>query len=347
MNGPSHVFSRRKALQGFSAAALSLVAAPAPAATSRTMLVTHPAFAAHDPGPLIVERPARSRAIAEALSQPKFDGLVRQEAPLRVDVEEAVLRAHTPTHFDALRTIAQDIAHLPHAIDGDTVLSSGSWAAALRAIDAGLHAVDTVLEPANNIKNAFCAVRPPGHHAEAARAMGFCFFSNVAIAALYARARHGIERVAVIDFDVHHGNGTQSIFWSDRNLFYGSTHEMPLFPGTGAVTETGLGNIFNAPLKAGDGGARFRAAMSERILPGLDAHQPDLIVISAGFDAHEKDPLGHIRLQEIDFAWATKRIMEVAERRCSGRIVSMLEGGYELNALGNSVAAHVQTLMDA
>lgn len=337
--------SRRDVLVG--AGAMVLASAPVQAAQGKTMLVTHPSFALHDPGPFIVERPARSRAIADALATPAFDTLIRQESPSRVDVEEAILRAHTRAHLRMMQDIAADTANLPHAIDGDTVVSVGTWQAATSAVAAGLHAVDCVIGGSGGIRNAFCSVRPPGHHAEAARAMGFCFFSNVAIAALYARARHGVKRVAVVDFDVHHGNGTQKIFWSDPDLFYGSTHEMPLFPGTGAVSETGVGNIVNAPLKAGDGGHQFRAAMTERVLSALDDFQPDLILVSAGFDAHADDPLGHLQLTEDDFSWITTRIMDVADRRCGGRIVSMLEGGYQLSALGRSAAAHVLELMRA
>jgi acetoin utilization deacetylase AcuC-like enzyme len=217
----------------------------------------------------------------------------------------------------------------------------------LRGIGACLFAVDAVMTPALGIKNAFCQIRPPGHHAEATRAMGFCFFSNAAIAALYARARHGAGRIAVVDFDVHHGNGTQRIFWADKNLFYGSTHEMPLFPGTGAVSETGVGNIFNAPLTAGDGGAAFAEAMRARVLPALDVFSPDLIIISAGFDAHKRDPIAHLRLVEADFAWITEQLLDIAAKRSGDRLVSVLEGGYELDALGRSAAAHVRTLMGA
>ena len=177
--------------------------------------------------------------------------------------------------------------------------------------------------------------------------MGFCVFNNIAIAGLHARAKHDVQRVAVVDFDVHHGNGTQAMFWEDRDLYFGSTHQMPLFPGTGAVTETGVGNIWNAPLRAGDGGEVFREAFENRILPKLSAHRPDLILISAGFDAHERDPLGSLRLVEDDFAWATSKIVEIADKSCEGKVVSMLEGGYDLDGLAKSVGAHVKVLMDA
>jgi len=196
-------------------------------------------------------------------------------------------------------------------------------------------------------KNAFCAVRPPGHHAEPARAMGFCLFNTVAVAALHARAAHGAERVAVIDFDVHHCNGTQDAFWSDKDLFYGSTHQMPLFPGTGARDETGVGNICNAPLKPGDGGEEFRDAFATRILPALNDFAPDFLLISAGFDAHVNDPLAQIRLVEADFAWVTEQLLEAAAEHTRGKIVSTLEGGYDLDALARSTAVHVATLMGA
>jgi acetoin utilization deacetylase AcuC-like enzyme len=204
--------------------------------------------------------------------------------------------------------------------------------------------VDEVL--ANKAKNAFVATRPPGHHAETARPMGFCLFDNAAIAARHAQKQHGIARAAIIDFDVHHGNGSQEIFWADKSVMYCSTHQMPLFPGTGAVGESGEHNtIVNAPLKPGDGGEAFRAAFESRILPRLRDFHPELIVISAGFDAHYRDPLANINLEEEDFAWATKKIMDVADQYAGGRIVSLLEGGYDLQGLGNSVAAHVLALM--
>lgn len=319
----------------------------AQAAASPTLLLTHPGFLEHMPGAGHVERPQRMRAIDEALRGAAFSRLRRQEVRRRDDVDAAILRAHSAEHLDRVAAIAENSQELPFAIDGDTVMSSGTWDAARLGVSAGLEAVDQVMSGTSGIKNVFCQVRPPGHHAEAGRAMGFCFFSNVAIAAHHARAAHGAERVAVVDFDVHHGNGTQQIFWNDRNLFFGSTHEMPLFPGTGAVSETGVGNIFNAPLRAGDDGERFRMAWRERIFPALDHFRPDLVLISAGFDAHRDDPLAHLRLLEDDFRWVTLELMERAETYCGGRIVSMLEGGYALAALGRSAAAHVTALMTA
>jgi acetoin utilization deacetylase AcuC-like enzyme len=310
-----------------------------------TLLITHPAFLAHDTGPGHPERPDRMRAIDKVLSHEIFARLVRKEAPLRDDVEEQILLAHSEGHLAGMRGIAEGALKSPRHIDGDTVVSAGTWEAALRAVGAGLAAVDAVVE--GKAANAFCQVRPPGHHAEADRAMGFCFFSNAAIAGLYARKKHGAERIAVVDFDVHHGNGTQDIFWSDKDLFYGSTHEMPLFPGTGAVSERGVGNINNAPLRAGDAGDRFREAFESRILPALHDFGPDILIISAGFDAHQADPLANLRLVEADYLWATEKLADMAKRHCNGRIVSMLEGGYDLNALARSVAVHVKALMDA
>jgi acetoin utilization deacetylase AcuC-like enzyme len=284
------------------------------------------------------------RAIDKILSHDVFKSLQREEAPLREDVEERIRLAHPAAYLETIRKIATGPIDGTRHIDGDTVVSPGSWQAALRAVGAGLHAVDAVMS--GRVANAFCQVRPPGHHAEHDRAMGFCLFANAAIAGLYARAEHGVERIGVVDFDVHHGNGTQDIFWSDRDLYYGSTHQMPLFPGTGALSETGVGNIFNAPLRAGDGGERFREAFESRILPALHDFGPDIVLISAGFDAHEADPLANLRLVEADFVWATEKLADMANRHCHGRIVSFLEGGYDLNALARSVAVHVKTLMD-
>jgi acetoin utilization deacetylase AcuC-like enzyme len=311
-----------------------------------TLLVTHPCFVNHETGYGHPERPDRMRAIDKALSQDLFKPLRRLEAPLRDDVEAQITLAHPQQYLDVIKAVRPTTGDLVR-LDPDTVMSEGSWEAALRAVGAGLHAVDQVMDPSSGIKNAFCQVRPCGHHAETARAMGFCLFNNIAIAGLYARAKHGAERIAVVDFDVHHGNGTQDIFWSDKNLFFGSTHQIPLYPGTGALSETGVGNIWNAPLRPNDGGEQFRAAFQSRILPALHDFAPDLVLISAGFDAHEADPLANLRLKEPDFAWATEEICKVAERHAKGRVVSTLEGGYDLAALARSVSVHVKVLMEA
>jgi acetoin utilization deacetylase AcuC-like enzyme len=310
-----------------------------------TLLLTHPCFLDHDTGFGHPERADRLRAIDRLLAHEAFAGLRRAEAPLRNDTERAILLAHSEWHLDRMKKAAEAVRTREQLyVDGDTVMSPGTWEAAMRALGAGLEAVDQVMT--GKAANAFCEVRPPGHHAESDRAMGFCFFSNAAIAGLYARRTHGVERVAVVDFDVHHGNGTQDVFWSDKDLFYGSTHQMPLFPGTGELSETGVGNIWNAPLREGDDGEVFKRAFTERILTPLHNHAPDLIIISAGFDAHKRDPLGGLRLVEADFMWATEEIGKVAERHAKGRIVSMLEGGYDLEGLAKSVAVHVKTLMD-
>jgi acetoin utilization deacetylase AcuC-like enzyme len=229
-------------------------------------------------------------------------------------------------------------------LDADTSMSPGSFEAALRAAGAAVMAVNEVMT--RKAANAFCAVRPPGHHTETARPMGFCLFNNAAIAARHAQDHHGAERVAIVDFDVHHGNGSQEIFWSDPTVMYSSTHEMPLYPGTGARSERGdHDTIVNAPLRAGNGGPEFREAMESVILPRLRAFRPDLVVISAGFDAHMRDPLANLNLVGADFGWVTRALMEIADASASGRVVSVLEGGYDLDGLQESVAAHVTTLM--
>jgi len=304
-----------------------------------TLLYSHGAFQDHDPGEHHPENPARLRAIETALARPEFAGLVRREPPLG-DIT-VVERAHPAKHVDTL--LGAIPPHGRSAIDADTIVSEGSREAALRAIGALTSAVDAVV--AGEARNAFCAVRPPGHHAEPSRAMGFCLFNNIAVGALHARASHRMERVAVVDFDVHHGNGTQAIFEADKNLLFASTHQYPLYPGTGAASETGVGNIFNCPLAPNAGGAEFRAVMETRVLPALDAFKPEMIFISAGFDAHRADPLALLNFVEADYAWATKRLMEAADRHAGGRIVSSLEGGYDLRALAASTAAHVLTLM--
>lgn len=310
-----------------------------------TLLVTHPCFVAHDTGPGHPERADRMRAIDKVLGHEVFASLERREAPLRADVETWIALAHPQDYIDALKEVRPAEGGMAVRVDPDTVLSPGSWEAALRAVGAGLMAVDEVMS--RQAANAFCQVRPPGHHAESARAMGFCFFNSIAIAGLYARKKHGAERIAVVDFDVHHGNGTQDIFWSDKDLFFGSTHQMPLYPGTGALSEAGVGNIFNAPLRPGDGGEPFREAFEARILPALRHFGPDIVLVSAGFDAHRDDPLANLELVEADYAWATQRLADAAAKHAGGRLVSMLEGGYNLTALARSVAVHVKTLMDA
>jgi acetoin utilization deacetylase AcuC-like enzyme len=312
-----------------------------------TLLITHRCFVEHDTGLGHPERPDRMRAIDKVLSHEIFNALKREEAPLRDDVEEAIALAHPQGYIDWVKSMRPADGAEPVHLDPDTVLSAGSWEPALRAVGAGLAAVDRVMDKGSGIANVFAQVRPCGHHAERERAMGFCIFSNVAIAGLYARKKYGAERIAVIDFDVHHGNGTQDIFWSDRNLYYASTHQMPLYPGTGALSETGVGTIWNAPLRPGDGGDRFKEAFEQRILPALRNFGPDIVLISAGFDAHADDPLANLRLLEPDFAWATAKIAEAAARHAEGRLVSMLEGGYNLTALAKSVGVHVKVLMDA
>lgn len=304
-----------------------------------TLLVTHPACLEHITPNGHPERVDRLKALATIFANERFDDLVREEAPAAS--REQILAAHAPDYVHRIEQTAPEDGL--ERLDPDTWMSPGSLEAARRAAGAGIRAVDAVIN--REVKNAFCAVRPPGHHAETNRAMGFCLFNSVAIAAIHARDQYDAERVAVIDFDVHHGNGTQDIFWSQADLLYASTHQMPLYPGTGDVSETGVGNIFNAPLRAGDGGERFREAMRARILPAVDAFEPELILISAGFDAHRDDPLASLNLSEEDFAWATLYIMELAAKHCDERVVSMLEGGYDLGALAASCAVHVQALM--
>lgn len=306
-----------------------------------TLLLTHPACLDHDPGEYHPESPARLRAVLAALDAPEFAALERREAPA-ADPED-IARVHPRDFVEAM--LAAIPAEGYAGIDADTILSPGSGEAALRAAGAAVAAVDAVI--AGEARNAFCAVRPPGHHAEPNRAMGFCLFNNVAIGAARARAVHGLARVAVIDFDVHHGNGTQAAFERDRSLFYASTHQSPLYPGTGARSERGVGNIVNVPLPPMSGSAEFRRGVEVSILPALDAFAPEFVMISAGFDAHRRDPLAQLMLVEDDYTWVTERLLDCAERHASGRLVSTLEGGYDLPALGASAAAHVRALMAA
>jgi len=305
-----------------------------------TLLITHPACLDHLTPMGHPERPDRLRAIDHALEAEKFQALGRAQAPAaRL---ETVALAHPMGYVTQIReaTPTEGLQHL----DADTAMSAGSFEAALRAAGGAVYAVDEIF--AKKAHNAFVATRPPGHHAETARPMGFCLFNNAAIAARYAQNKHGIARAAIVDFDVHHGNGSQDIFWADKTVMYCSTHQMPLYPGTGAANERGEHDtIVNAPLKPGAGGEAFRAAFEQKILPRLGDFAPELIVISAGFDAHMRDPLANLNLAEEDFGWATRRIMDIADRCAGGRVVSVLEGGYDLEALANSAAAHVIALM--
>ncbi|MGE4062965.1 MAG: histone deacetylase family protein [Rhodospirillaceae bacterium] len=306
-----------------------------------TLLITHEDCLAHDTGAYHPERADRLRAVLRAMEQDAFRGLQREDAP-RASPED-VARAH-PGDF-----AAQILDAIPDhgllQIDADTVVSPGSGEAMQRAAGAVVRAVDAVAK--GEVRNAFCAVRPPGHHAESTRAMGFCLVNNIVVGALHARAAHGHKRVAVVDFDVHHGNGTQEMFWNDAEAFYASTHQYPFYPGTGASRERGAhGNVVNVPLAAGTGSDVFRTRFAGELLPALETFKPDFLLISAGFDAHKDDPLAELRLDESDFAWATAGLMDVAKKVCGGRVVSVLEGGYNLDALADCAAAHVQTLKD-
>ena len=307
-----------------------------------TLLFTHPACLDHDPGPQHPERPARLSAILNALDGPDFAALDRREAPRANDAQLTLV--HPALHVQ--RVLGAVPPNGRARIDADTALSPGSGEAALRAAGAVCAAVDAVV--AGEGKNAFCAVRPPGHHAEPGRAMGFCLFNNVAVGALHARKKHDLRRVAVIDFDVHHGNGTQAAFERDADLFYASTHQSPLYPGTGAMDERGVANnVLNLPLPPGGDSDLFRLAMEKGVLVALEAFRPQMIFISAGFDAHAADPLANLELTTGDFGWATEKLVEAARKTCDGRLVSTLEGGYDLEALAESAAAHVQALMAA
>jgi acetoin utilization deacetylase AcuC-like enzyme len=307
-----------------------------------TLLLSHPACLNHATPEGHPERADRLRAVKEALSDQRFNALVRGEAP--EGSLDLVTLCHNEHYVTELRHIAPDKGVI--FIDSDTSMSPGTWEAVMRGVGGAVAATEAVMNGEHN--NAFVAVRPPGHHAETARPMGFCFFDNVAIAARHARRKYGIGRAAIVDFDVHHGNGTQEIFWSDKSVMYCSTHQMPLFPGTGAAGERGEhDNIVNAPLASEDGGAKFRAAFEHRILPQLQKFSPELIIISAGFDAHYRDPLASLNLRGEDFGWVTRKLMEVADKSAGGRIVSVLEGGYDLQGLKESVTAHVTALMGA
>ncbi|MDQ3228641.1 MAG: histone deacetylase family protein [Pseudomonadota bacterium] len=299
-------------------------------------IYTHAACLAHDTGPGHAERPERLSAVTEALQQ-HFDDLDWHEAPRATRGQ--LLRAH---HESLLASVLETRPTERIMLDPDTVLSPASAEAALRAAGAAIAATDAVL--GGEVKRAFCAVRPPGHHATIEIAMGFCLFNSIAVAAAHALDKYSLERIAIIDFDVHHGNGTQAIFAADPRVLYVSSHQMPLYPGTGAVDERGVGNVVNAPLPPGAGSRQFQQAWADTLLPALDVFRPQLLLISAGFDAHWRDPLAQLQLATEDYTWITRELVAIADRHAQGRIVSMLEGGYDLDALGECSVAHISAL---
>ncbi len=306
-----------------------------------TLLVSQRNFESHVTPTGHPERPDRLRAVEEALSAPRFGALVRRDAP-SADLTLAEL-VHDADYLSIL-TRARPAEGIGQ-IDEDTFISSRSLDAAATALGGGLAALEAVA--LGEARNAFCAVRPPGHHAEIDRPMGFCLVNSIAVVAREAQRKFGAGRVAIVDFDVHHGNGTEDIFKADPTVFYGSSHQMPLYPGTGSPSFTGVGNICNAALDAGTGGPEMRAAYTDLILPALEAFRPDFLFVSAGFDADYRDPLAGLNWRPEDFAWVTERLVEVADRVCEGRLVSMLEGGYDRQGLSTGVAAHVEMLLAA
>jgi len=306
-----------------------------------TGLWTHEAFSNHVNPPGHPEQVARLAYVERALSDARFAGLQRFAAPLAEDAP--ILRCHPQSHID--RIVAAEPATGWHQLDADTHMSSGSVEAARRAVGAAIAAVDAVMS--GELANAFVASRPPGHHAERETPMGFCLFGTVAIAAKHALETYGLSRVAVVDFDVHHGNGTQDLLWHEPRAVFFSSHQSPLWPGTGAEEERGAHDtIFNIPLAPDSGSAAMRAAYEGRVFPILSALKPELILISAGFDAHRADPLANLRWETGDFAWLTARLCDLADTLCEGRIVSVLEGGYDLESLAEAAGAHVAMLME-
>ena len=308
-----------------------------------TLIYTHTDCLDHLPGPGHPESPARLHAVLQALRASEFAAAAWRDAPMAE--HEQLLLVHTPGYVDEVESLQPEDGY--QALDaGDTVMSAGSWRAVMRCVGAACAGVDAVV--AGEARNVFCATRPCGHHAEADRAMGFCIFNQAAIAALHAQARHGLQKIAVIDFDVHHGNGTQNAFYRRPDLFYGSCHQAPFYPGTGARHETGVaGNIVNVPLARGCESGTFRQRMADDLLPALRRFEAELVIVSAGFDAHHQDPLGGLRLTDDDYHWITRELMAVADASAGGRLVSVLEGGYSLEGLASGTAAHVRALMAA
>ena len=305
-----------------------------------TILFTHQSCLLHEVAAGHPENPSRLKILEALFADDTFKELERRDAPLGTVDQIALM--HSEQYIEEIVKVVpvDELVYL----DADTSLSHGSIEAAMRGCGSVCAAIDALMT--DNAKNAFCAVRPPGHHAETEKAMGFCLFNNAAIGAAHALEKFKVDRVAVVDFDVHHGNGTQEMFWSQPNLLYASTHQMPLFPGTGAVSEIGEhNNIINAPLSAGSGSSEFRTAFNEIIFPGLRKFSPDLLIVSAGFDAHADDPLASLNLYEDDFSWITLELLSIAEKYSDGRLVSILEGGYNLEALSSSASVHVRELM--
>ncbi len=304
-------------------------------------LFTHPACLAHEPGAGHPECPDRLRTVLAALDHPEFAGLRHEEAP-QVSLDQLSL-VHPADYIAQILAIQPPPGGAVH-LDADTVMSSGTAEAARRAAGGACAAVDLVM--AGQAGSAFVAVRPPGHHAEPRQAMGFCLFGSIAIAALHARIHWGVRRIAIVDFDVHHGNGTQAMLQNDPQVFFASSHQSPCYPGTGAASETGIDrNVVNLPLPPGTGSAGFRQGWRDLILPALDRFSPELLLVSAGFDAHRADPLAQLELEADDFSWLTEALLEIAGRHCRARLISVLEGGYDLDALALSAAAHVRALM--
>lgn len=306
-----------------------------------TLVLSHPDCLKHITPADHPEQVARLQRVLSALDAPMFNDLRREEAP--IGDEAHVLLAHPHAHIERLRNAVPTDGTV--SLDADTHMSAGSLTAAMRGVGANIRAVDQVMT--GEVSNAFCATRPPGHHAERETPMGFCLFGNVAIAAKHALENCGAKRVAIVDFDVHHGNGTQDLLWDEPRTLFCSSHQMPLYPGSGAATQTGAhGNVLNCPLSEGCSTNTMRAAYDGEILPAIEAFNPDLILISAGFDAHRDDPLASLMWDVDDFRWLTHRICDLADMVCGGRIVSTLEGGYDLDALAASVAVHVEVLME-